>query len=182
VDFISQCIPFRGKHGLSISNTRLSITLQQPFAECFSTLIIQRRLSLDIPYVERTRQLLMQHPHQRSLGNLVTSGQPPGTSTRGSFYGTQIIILHIGAHAISWPFQRVTYWAAYTCSRSYVPQKWMFRDSTPPLRISLPREAMFVALHRKVDTMLPRTNLPRVEPNRSGSLSRGEGISACSFS
>jgi hypothetical protein len=46
----------------------------------------------------------------------------------------------------------------------------------------LPREAMFVALHRKVDTMLPRTNWPRVEPNRSGSLSRGEGISACSFS
>jgi hypothetical protein len=48
----------------------------------------------------------------------------------------------------------------------------------------LPREAMFVALPRKVDTMLPsaaertlpRANLPRVEPNRSGSLSRGKGI------
>jgi hypothetical protein len=51
----------------------------------------------------------------------------------------------------------------------------------------LPREAMFVALPRKVDTMLPRTaeltlpraNLARVEPNRSGSLSRGKGISVC---
>jgi hypothetical protein len=43
----------------------------------------------------------------------------------------------------------------------------------------LPREAMFVALPRKVDTMLPRANLTRVEPNRSGSLSRGKGISVC---
>jgi hypothetical protein len=40
----------------------------------------------------------------------------------------------------------------------------------------LPREAMFVALPRKVDTMLPRANLARVEPNWSGSLSRGKGI------
>jgi hypothetical protein len=51
----------------------------------------------------------------------------------------------------------------------------------------LPREAIFVALPRKVDTMLPRTvertlpraNLARVDPNRSGSLSRGKGISVC---
>jgi hypothetical protein len=51
----------------------------------------------------------------------------------------------------------------------------------------LPREAMFVALPRKVDSMLPRAaertmpraNLARVEPNRSGSLSRGKGISVC---
>jgi hypothetical protein len=51
----------------------------------------------------------------------------------------------------------------------------------------LPREAMIVALPRKVDTMLPlaaertlpRTNLARVEPNRSGTLSRGKGISVC---
>jgi hypothetical protein len=46
----------------------------------------------------------------------------------------------------------------------------------------LPREAVFVALPRKVDTMLPRAaarTLPRVEPNRSGYLSRGEGISVC---
>jgi hypothetical protein len=51
----------------------------------------------------------------------------------------------------------------------------------------LPREAMFVALPLKVDTILPhaaertlpRTNLARVEPNRSGSLSRGKGISVC---
>jgi hypothetical protein len=51
----------------------------------------------------------------------------------------------------------------------------------------LPREAMFVALPRKVGTMLPRAaegtlplaNLARVEPNRSGSLSRGKGISVC---
>jgi hypothetical protein len=49
----------------------------------------------------------------------------------------------------------------------------------------LPREAMFVALPRKVDTMLPRAaertlprpNFARVEPNRSGSLSCGKGIS-----
>jgi hypothetical protein len=33
----------------------------------------------------------MQHPHHRSLGNLVTTGKPPGTSTRGSFNGTQNI-------------------------------------------------------------------------------------------
>jgi hypothetical protein len=33
----------------------------------------------------------------------------------------------------------------------------------------LPREAMFVAVPRKVDTMLPRANLARVERNRSGS-------------
>jgi hypothetical protein len=38
---------------------------------------------------------------------------------------------------------------------------------------------MFVALPRKVDTMLPRANLARVEPNRIGSLSRGKGISVC---
>ena len=51
----------------------------------------------------------------------------------------------------------------------------------------LPRETMFVALPRKVDTMLlrtaertlPRANLARVEPNRSGSLTRGNGISVC---
>jgi hypothetical protein len=43
----------------------------------------------------------------------------------------------------------------------------------------LPREAMFVALPLKVDTMLPRAKLARVEPNRSGSLSRGKGISVC---
>jgi hypothetical protein len=41
------------------------------------------------------------------------------------------------------------------------------------------REAMFVALSRKVDTMLPRANLARVEPNRSGYLSRGKEISVC---
>jgi hypothetical protein len=45
--------------------------------------------------------------------------------------------------------------------------------------VQLPREAMFVALPRKVDTMLPRTNLARVQPNWSGSLSRGKGISVC---
>jgi hypothetical protein len=46
---------------------------------------------------------------------------------------------------------------------------------------------MLVALPRKVDTTLPRAaertlphaNLARVEPNRSGSLSRGKGISVC---
>jgi hypothetical protein len=43
----------------------------------------------------------------------------------------------------------------------------------------LPREAMFVALPRKVDTMLPRANLGHVEANRSGSLSRGKVISVC---
>jgi hypothetical protein len=43
----------------------------------------------------------------------------------------------------------------------------------------LPREAMVVALPRKVDTVLRSANLPRVEPNRSGFLSRGEGISVC---
>jgi hypothetical protein len=51
----------------------------------------------------------------------------------------------------------------------------------------LPREAIFVALPRKVDTMLPRAaertlplaNLARLEPNRNGSLSRGKGISVC---
>jgi hypothetical protein len=42
-----------------------------------------------------------------------------------------------------------------------------------------PREAVIVAFPRKVDTMLPRANLARVEPNRSGSLSRGKGISVC---
>jgi hypothetical protein len=34
-------------------------------------------------------------------------------------------------------------------------------------------------LPRKVDTMLPRVNLARVEPNRSGSLTRGKEISVC---
>lgn len=51
----------------------------------------------------------------------------------------------------------------------------------------LPHEAMFIALPRKVNTMLLRaaeltllrTNLARVEPNRSGSLSGGKGISVC---
>jgi hypothetical protein len=51
----------------------------------------------------------------------------------------------------------------------------------------LPREAIFVALPRKVDPMLPRAaertlpraNLARVEPNRNGSLSRDKGISVC---
>jgi hypothetical protein len=46
---------------------------------------------------------------------------------------------------------------------------------------------MFVALPRKVDTILPRAaertlpraNLARVEPKRSGSLSCGKGISVC---
>jgi hypothetical protein len=48
----------------------------------------------------------------------------------------------------------------------------------------LPREAMFVSLPRKVNTMLPRANLARVEPNRSGSLSpRQRDFSVlCSFS
>jgi hypothetical protein len=43
----------------------------------------------------------------------------------------------------------------------------------------LPREAVFVALRRKVHTMLPCENLARVELNRSGFLSRGKGISVC---
>jgi hypothetical protein len=46
---------------------------------------------------------------------------------------------------------------------------------------------MFVALPRKVDTMLPRAaeqtllraNLARAEPNGSGSSSRCKGISVC---
>jgi hypothetical protein len=46
----------------------------------------------------------------------------------------------------------------------------------------LPREAMLVALSRKVDTMMPRANLTRVEPNRSGSLSRSKFSVLCSFS
>ena len=47
----------------------------------------------------------------------------------------------------------------------------------------LPREAVFVALPRKVDTMLPRANLAPVEPNRSGSLSSGKWISVyCALS
>jgi hypothetical protein len=49
--------------------------------------------------------------------------------------------------------------------------------------VRLPREAVFVALPLKVDTMSPRANLARVEPNRSGSLSRGKMISVlCAFS
>jgi hypothetical protein len=51
----------------------------------------------------------------------------------------------------------------------------------------LPREAMFGALPFKVDSMLPRAaertlpraNVARVEPHRSGSLSRGKGLSVC---
>jgi hypothetical protein len=51
----------------------------------------------------------------------------------------------------------------------------------------LPRQAMFVALPRKVDTMLlhavertlPRSSLARVEQNWSGTLSRVKGISVC---
>jgi hypothetical protein len=51
----------------------------------------------------------------------------------------------------------------------------------------VPREAMFVALPRKVDTMLPRAaertmprpNLACVKPNLCDSLSRGNGISVC---
>jgi hypothetical protein len=51
----------------------------------------------------------------------------------------------------------------------------------------LPREAMLVAVPRKVYTILPhaaeqtlsRANLACVEPNRSGSLSRGKVISVC---
>jgi hypothetical protein len=51
----------------------------------------------------------------------------------------------------------------------------------------LPREAMFVAVPRKVDTILPRAaertlpraNVARIEPNRTGSLSRGKRISVC---
>jgi hypothetical protein len=46
-------------------------------------------------------------------------------------------------------------------------------------RVSIAREAMFVALPRKVDTMFPRANLTRAEPNRSGSLSRCKGTSVC---
>jgi hypothetical protein len=55
----------------------------------------------------------------------------------------------------------------------------------------LPREAMFVALPHKVDTILPReaertlprANLACVEPNRSRSLSHGKGISVfCALS
>jgi hypothetical protein len=56
----------------------------------------------------------------------------------------------------------------------------------------LPREAMFVALPRKIDTMLPRAaertlpraNLPRIESNRSGFfVPRQRDISVlCSFS
>jgi hypothetical protein len=51
----------------------------------------------------------------------------------------------------------------------------------------LPREAMFIALPRKVNTILlraaeqtlPRANLAHVKPNQSGSLSRDKGISVC---
>jgi hypothetical protein len=38
---------------------------------------------------------------------------------------------------------------------------------------------MFVALPRKVDTMLPRAKLALVEPNRSDPSFRGEGMSVC---
>jgi hypothetical protein len=57
--------------------------------------------------------------------------------------------------------------------------------------VPLPREAMFVALPRKDETILPRAaertlpraHLERVEPNRSASLSRGKGISVrCALS
>jgi hypothetical protein len=66
------------------------------------------------------------------------------------------------------------------------------KTTTQPIKpgidcVRLPREAVFVALPPKVDTMLPRAaertlqraNLARVEPNWSGSLSRGKGISVC---
>jgi hypothetical protein len=51
----------------------------------------------------------------------------------------------------------------------------------------LSHEALFVALPNKVDTMLPRAadrtlprgNLAHVEPDKSGSLSRGKWISVC---
>jgi hypothetical protein len=50
--------------------------------------------------------------------------------------------------------------------------------------VRLPREAMYVALPRKVDTMLPRAaertlphaNLARVEPNQSGFCPAAEGF------
>jgi hypothetical protein len=73
----------------------------------------------------------MQHPHHRSLGNLVTTGQPPGTSTRGPFYGTQNIVFHICAPATSWSANvyhngpRTTCFSQTTFLRNECPAIWM---------------------------------------------------------
>jgi hypothetical protein len=80
-------IPFRAKNNSfiqqqhSIGNGwRRCIPLQQLFTECFSTFVIQGRL--EMLHVRRKNTWPYSHPHYRSLGNLLTSGQPPSTSTR----------------------------------------------------------------------------------------------------
>jgi hypothetical protein len=133
--FISPCMLVT-----SIQNPIPCFIHHQHAASCCSSYSqkAQRRLHcLNMLYVERIQQLIMQRPHHRSLGNLVTTGQPPGTSTRESFYGTQNIF-HIGAPATSWSASvchngpHTTRLWQTTFQRSECPAVWM-----PSLRIPL---------------------------------------------
>jgi hypothetical protein len=75
---------------------------------------------LNVLYVEQPQQLVMQHPHHHSLGNVVMTGQLPGAFIWGSFYSMQNIFdisaavtllstsfCHIGPHATC--FSQVTF-------------------------------------------------------------------------
>jgi hypothetical protein len=61
-----------------------------------------RRMLFDAHNQAAVADLATQHPHHGSLENVVTMGQPPDTSTRGPYYGTQNIFFHIEAPATSW--------------------------------------------------------------------------------
>jgi hypothetical protein len=86
-------IPFCLKHASSISNTWLrkdqdaasccSSHLQNPFRHHNPVVAAQ----LHVQWIE----LMIQHPHHHLLGNVVTTGQPLNTSTRGSSYSTENI-------------------------------------------------------------------------------------------
>jgi hypothetical protein len=63
---------------------------------------------------EQVPHLIMQHPHHRSLGNVVTTGQRPGTISRGSFYCTHSVFFHISAPA-----------EFVVLGRKRCPEKWL---------------------------------------------------------
>jgi hypothetical protein len=74
----------------------------------------QQLQSLDLLYMERIQQLLMQWFLHCLLKNVVMVGQAPGASTSRSFYGTQDIF-HISNRHLSHCAMRTASVAALFC-------------------------------------------------------------------
>jgi hypothetical protein len=84
---------------------------------------------LEHAYVEWIQELIIQHPRHYLLWNMMV-GYPPGSSSRGSFYGTKNIF-HISTPATSWSTSichsglHTTCFLQMTFQRNKCPAIWM---------------------------------------------------------